>query len=165
MKKMKLRNYEILSAIFIIIIGILLHFAYEWFNENQLVAIFSSTNESVWEHLKIIFFPYLFTTIIGSVLYKNKYPNYLCNKTKGIFLSLSFIIIFFYTYSGIVGKNIHIFNILSFFIAIVIGQIYSYKNRHTICKHKYIAIMFLLILTILFIIFTFNPPALGIFTF
>lgn len=146
------------------IAGTLLHFTYSWSNQNPFIGIFSSINESVWEHLKLIFFPTLVTTIIGNCYFKNKYPYYLCNKTKGILIAFSFIIIFFYTYSGIIGKMIPVLNILSFYIAILISQIYAFKNRNSLCSNKYISIITLVTFIILFIVFTFNPPSLGIFS-
>lgn len=67
MNKRKIRNYQIVSIIFVCILGTLLHFTYELSGENQLVASFSAVNESVWEHLKLLFFPMLLSTIIGYV--------------------------------------------------------------------------------------------------
>jgi len=63
--KKKLSYYCILSSIFCIILGTLLHFTYEWFNLNKFVGFFSATNESTWEHLKLIFFPMVFSTLIA----------------------------------------------------------------------------------------------------
>ena len=51
--KIKLKTFEIVSTIFIIVSGILLHFLYDWSNNNTLVGIFSAINESTREHLKI----------------------------------------------------------------------------------------------------------------
>ena len=47
---------------FISILGVLLHFTYEWSNDNPAVGLFSAVNESTWEHLKLIFFPMLLLT-------------------------------------------------------------------------------------------------------
>ena len=94
MKKNKLSNYQIFSAIFAIILGTLLHFTYEWFNKNTLIAAFSSINESTWEHLKLAFIPMLITTIIGFFKFKN-IPNFLCSKMLGIITTLGFITSFF----------------------------------------------------------------------
>lgn len=49
---------------FISILGVLLHFTYEWSNDNPAVGLFSAVNESTWEHLKLIFFPMLLLTMI-----------------------------------------------------------------------------------------------------
>ena len=57
MSNEKIKNYQIFSVIFIFILGTLLHFTYDLSNGNQIIATFSSINESVWEHLKLLYFP------------------------------------------------------------------------------------------------------------
>ena len=70
-KKNSILIFEIISTIFVMVLGTLLHFTYKWSNNNMLVGIFSPINESIWEHLKLMFFPMLITIIIG-YLYKGK---------------------------------------------------------------------------------------------
>lgn len=163
MKKNKLSNYQIFSAIFAIILGTLLHFTYEWFNKNTLIAAFSSINESTWEHLKLAFIPMLITTIIGFFKFKN-IPNFLCSKLLGIITTLGFITSFFYTYTGILGRNIALIDILSFIFAVILGEYVSYRliNSNLKCNNK-LAILVLAILFLCFIIFTFNPPKIHLF--
>lgn len=161
--KISLKLFEVISTIFIIGIGIFLHFLYEWSNNNTIVSIFSAVNESTWEHLKILFFPMLITILIGNYYYKDV-DNYLCSKTKGVLVSLLFIVVFFYTYSGILGTNFASINILIFILAAIIGEVYSYKkiNNNIECS-KLISIIVLILLTFSFITFTFKPPHLGVF--
>ena len=164
MDKIKIRNYQIFSVIFTFVLGTLLHFTYSLSGENFLVGIISATNESVWEHLKLLFFPMLITTIIGYYYIGKNVPNFLCSKVLGIIISILFIVVFFYTYTGILGKNIDIVNITSFFVATILGEYIAYKlitNRFN-CNNK-IAIIVLIILLICFIIFTYCSPDLGIF--
>ena len=106
----------------------------------------------------------LITTIIGYFYYQKDSSNYLCGKTKGIFLALIFIIVFYYTYSGILGNHIAIIDISSFMIATVIGEFYAYKNiqSNTLCNNL-ISVIILFIISLCFIIFTFYPPNIGIF--
>ena len=66
-------TFQILSAIFTIVLGTILHFTFKWSNKNPLVGSFSAVNESTWEHLKLLFFPMLITTIIGYFLYRRIY--------------------------------------------------------------------------------------------
>ena len=42
--------------------GVLLHFVYEWLPVWP-VALFSSVNESLWEHVKLLFWPYLLASL------------------------------------------------------------------------------------------------------
>ena len=133
-------------------------------NNNYLIGLFSSINESSWEHLKLLYFPMLITSIIGYNYYKNTLPNYLCTKTKGILLSLLFMIIFYYTYTGILGHDITILNISSFFIATIIEEYYTYKNINNNKNCNFIlTLIILLTLLTLFIIFTFYPPHINLF--
>lgn len=157
-------KFQILSSIFIAILGTLLHFTYNCSNGNLLVGIFSAINESTWEHLKLLFFPMLITIIIGYFYIGKNISNFLCAKTISIITSISFTIIFFYTYTGILGNNFAILNIASFFISIILGESIAYKlmiSNYT-CNKK-IALIILSILLILFIIFTFIPPEIGLF--
>ncbi len=127
MDKNKIRNYQIFSAIFTFILGTLLHFTYKLSGENIIVASFSAINESVWEHLKLLYFPMLLTLIIGYCYIGKNAPNFLCSKTIGIITSMLFTIIFFYTYSGILGKNIAIVDISLFFVATILGEYVAYR--------------------------------------
>ena len=156
--------FQIFSFIFTSILGTLLHFTYEWSNSNQIVGFFSAINESTWEHLKLIFFPMLITTIIGYFYLGKNTPNFLCAKTIGIIISMIFTITFFYTYSGVLGTNIDSINILTFFTAVLLGEYSAYKLMlsNFSCNQK-ITIFILLMLLFSFIIFTYNPPQIGLF--
>lgn len=157
-------NYQVFSAIFVAIVGTLLHFLFEWSNNNYIVGAISAVNESTWEHLKILFFPMLLTTIVGYFIYRKTFSNFICAKTIGIISAMAFIIIFFYTYTGIVGDNFAFLDILSFFVAIIIGEFISYIIlRNNIECNKTISVIILLILTLGFVFFTFNPPKIGLF--
>jgi len=160
----KLLRFELISTVFIMILGVILHFLYQWSSENYFVGYFSAVNESIWEHLKLLFFPFLITIILGRIYFKYEYDYYFCNKTKGLIVSLLFIVVFFYTYSGILGKNVDFVNIISFFVAVIIGQFYSYKkNKDNTTCNSFLALCSLVILFVMFLIFTYNAPNLGIF--
>lgn len=56
--------YSIVGILFVIIVGFIAHFIFEATNENPVVAAFVPVNESVWEHLKLLVFPYLLFVLI-----------------------------------------------------------------------------------------------------
>ena len=161
MKRKDIFLFEIISTIFIIFLGFILHFLYEWTNNNIIVASFSAINESTWEHLKLLFFPMLITIIIGTFIFRNS--NYLCVKTKGLLLGLSFILVFFYTYTGILGYNISILDIGSFIISVLISEYYSYKKFKYENCNKTLFWIILFVLFFSFVIFTYKTPKIGIF--
>ncbi|MBO4815922.1 MAG: hypothetical protein J5507_03160 [Clostridia bacterium] len=164
MNKKQIRNYQIFSAIFVIILGTMLHFTYKWSGENKLIGLFSAINESTWEHLKLVFFPMLISIIIGYFYIGKNTFNFVCSKTLGLILGMGFIVIFFYTYSGILGNNIAILDIISFLISVILGEFLAYMLMVNKIKcNKKIAVIVLIIIAISFIIFTYYPPDLGIF--
>ena len=164
--KNKLLKFQIFSIIFTWILGTILHFTYDWSNQNAIVGVFSAINESTWEHLKLLFFPMLITTIIGYFYLKPKeeYTNFLCAKTIGILSALAFVVVFFYTYTGIIGTNFAILDIGSFFVGVFFGEYMAYKltNKINECKNG-LAIFILMIFFICFIVFTYNAPQIGLF--
>lgn len=156
--------FQVASVILAIVLGVLLHYTYQLSNNNCLVGTFSAVNESTWEHLKLAFFPMLITTIVGYFIIGKANPNFLCAKLAGIITTMIFITTFFYTYTGIIGTDYSLLNILSFIIGVILGE---YKAFRKILKdkacNKTITIIILILLTISFIYFTFNPPKINYF--
>ena len=61
----QIKKWEIAEFIFIAIVGTLLHFVYDWSGQNPAVGIIAPVSESTWEHLKLLFFPFLLLLVIG----------------------------------------------------------------------------------------------------
>jgi len=157
----KILTLEIIGAIFIIVLGGLLHFTFEWSNQFWLVGIFSAVNESVWEHLKLAVMPALLWLFIEMKLLKEKPKNFFFAKTKGIWAMPFFIILIFYSYKAILGKNFLVLDILTFIVAVILGQLISYKImfwEKIPGFYNKIGIILLFILFFAFVIFTFYPP-------
>lgn len=164
LKKNSILMLEMISTLFIMIMGVLLHFTFEWSHNNVIVGLFSPINESVWEHLKLLFFPMLISTMIVYVYKGKKVENYLCAKVVGILSALFFLVFFFYTYTGIIGKNLAFVDISSFFIAVIIGQYVSYQKMQEQCFCiNLVAPIILLMISLSFFLFTFFPPQIGLF--
>lgn len=53
----------ILTWLAAVLAGCILHFLYQWL-PNVLTSVFSPVNESLWEHVKLIFWPYLCAALI-----------------------------------------------------------------------------------------------------
>ncbi len=154
----------IVPYIFVTLLGVLLHFTYEWSGKNSLVGLFSATNESTWEHLKLAFFPMLILTIWEAFgKYKND-ENFLPAGTIGIISAMLFIVTAFYTISGVIGKNIDFLNIAIYFLGIAFGFfIEKLVYGKTTFLSKRLSIIVLLLFVALFFIFTNFTPDIGIF--
>ena len=145
--------------------GTLLHFLYEWLGKAKWIAPFSGVNESTWEHMKLLFWPMFAFAIVQSFFFKD-YNNFWCIKLRGILLGLGLIPVIFYTYNGIIGKSPDWINIAIFFISAAIVYIYearALEKENTACKSPRLAFATLCVIALLFVIFTFNTPELGIF--
>ena len=159
--KKSFRNFQIASAIFVIILGTILHFTFVWSGENKIVGIFSAVNESTWEHLKLIFYPMLITTIVGNYIFDEKV---ICAKLVGVITAMLFTVTFFYTYTGIIGTNYAILNIASFVVSVILGEYITNRiyEKNIPCNSNIATIIWIIIL-LSFVIFTFNPPQINLF--
>ena len=164
-KTSKLLKIELIVTILELILGTLLHFIYEWSGNNAIIASFSAVNESVWEHLKLVFYPMLILGLIEYYFVKNIANNYIEAKAIGIFTAISFIVISFFTYTGIIGQNFLILDISSFMISVLIGEYIRYQVLKIPKSFELdkLAFIMLFILLIVFIIFTFYPPIIPLF--
>lgn len=145
--------------------GTLLHFLYDWLGEAVWIAPFSGVNESTWEHMKILFFPMFLYAVIQSFFFRDR-EDFWCVKLRGILLGITLIPVIFYTYNGVIGKSPDWINIAIFFISAAISYIFEtrqFNNERTVCKKPKLAIATLCIIAVLFAVFTFITPEIGIF--
>ena len=145
--------------------GTLLHFLYEWLGEAVWVAPFSGVNESTWEHMKLLFWPMLLFAVAQRFFFRDR-EDFWCVKLRGILLGITLIPVIFYTYNGVVGKSPDWFNIAIFFICAAIAYLYEtrlFKAEKLRCRSSKAAIAALVTVALLFIIFTFLTPEIGIF--
>jgi hypothetical protein len=158
--------YESIGIVFIIFLGATLHFTFEWSGSQPAVGIFSAVNESVWEHLKLAFWPALLYLLLESRPLSKSCNNFLAGKTSGAVLMISIIPIIFYSYTSVTGASIFIIDISSFVISVVIGQLVSYKlltYRKLPKVLDTIALLALVLLAVCFVMFTFYAPQIPIF--
>ncbi len=145
--------------------GTILHFLYDWLGKAAIAAPFSGVNESTWEHMKLLFWPMFIFAIVQSFFFKDR-KEFWCVKLKGITLGLGLIPVIFYTYNGVIGKSPDWINIAIFFIAAAAAYIYEtrqFNNETTRCKSQKLAFAVLCVIAVMFIIFTFATPEIGIF--
>ena len=154
----------ILRFIFISVLGVLLHFTYQWSGENFIVGLFSATNESTWEHLKLIFFPMLLLTIWELLCGKEKEEDFLQSRTIGILWGMSTIVILFYTLWGIFGNIYDWLNIVIYLFGVFIALYTEEKLSKTNPSiSKATCVIVLTYLTLAFFLLTYNAPDVGIF--
>ena len=158
---------NVIGFFIISIIGTLSHFVYEWTGKPYLIGLFFPVNESTWEHLKLLFFPSLIYFAVVYFTLKEKPKNYISATAISIIAGMLSIVVMFYTYQGVLGRNIDFLNILIYFLGVImtvyIMQRILKTQSYSSGTANVISLFFLLLTAILFVSFSFNPPSLGIF--
>ena len=146
-------------------LGTILHFLYEWLGEATWISPFSGVNESTWEHMKLLFWPMLLFAVVQSAFFCDQ-EGFWCIKLRGILLGLILIPVIFYTYNGSIGKSPDWLNIAIFFISAAIAYLYETRllnENKLLCKSPKWRVIVLCAIALLFVVFTFRTPELGIF--
>ena len=158
--------WEILGFFFIIGLGTALHFAYEWSGNSPFVAPFAAVNESVWEHLKLLFWPALAWTLCERVPLKTRVNNFWFARTLGTLLMPLTVVALFYFYTFLLGESVFFLNITIFILGAFAGQFVSYRlftGDERSPMVNLLAPAVLAIMAVLFITFTFATPEAGLF--
>ncbi len=166
--KRKVLWFSIVGAIFTGGVGTLLHFLYELTGNNTVVALFSAVNESTWEHLKLFFMPFFLFTLIEYFFYGKHLDNFFSVKLISALSGMVSTVVLFYTYTGIIGRNIGWLNILIFFISVIFAYVLSYTllikapiETTPLCER--VSLIAFFVICALFFVFTFMPPRIALF--
>ena len=164
--KKSLSFWQFVGFVFTSVVGTLLHFLYEWTGESVIVGLFSAVNESIFEHMKLLFFPMLLFAFIEAKYIGDEYDNFWCAKLVGILVGVGLIPVLYYTYTGIFGVNADWFNIIIFFITAAVSYMVETrlkKNGRCLCIQPNLAKFILIVLAAVFIVLTFFPPKIPLF--
>ena len=164
--KSRISSWQFLGFAVTSLGGTLLHFLYDWTGESRIAALFSGVNESTWEHMKLLYFPLLVYTIIEYFIIGKEFKCYWCVKLEGTLIGLVSIPVIFYTLNGVFGKTPDWINITIFFVSTALTFLYENYlfKQERVCKlSPKICIALLSLIGVLFMIFTFKTPEIGIF--
>ena len=153
------KKFIIINIFLTFAIGFLIHGIYSWI-PSTITSIFP-VNESLYEHIKLIFYsPLISSTILYFIFKLKKIP--INNLVYGLLISTLFNIFIFYlifipVYKEI-GENLTV-TLIIYFITICLSQYLNYliisKDNHKLLN--VISGIILLISTIPLIYFTYHP--------
>lgn len=141
-----MKKIVIIGFIVVGVMGTVFHFLYDY-----IPLFIFPRGESIFEHTKLTIFPFLIYYLF-LLLFRVKNKKLLFSSfVTAILASTAFIVVFYYTYSGMIGKSIDWLNIVSFFIAILIGFYLIYK-RKTLFNfvNSVVLLIFIILLSIIF---------------
>lgn len=156
----KIKKLKILGIILAFLLAFPLHFLYDKL-PCFITSIIAPVNESIWEHMKILFGGILIAGVIQKIIVKTKKLdiNNVCisNFTAALTSIPIFLAMYLPVYNSI-GENLTI-TIIIMFIAIVIAEIISYLiMKKDDLKLENMAIIFTIIVYIIFGLLTYFPP-------
>ncbi len=154
---------NILIFIYCLIMIYLSFNLFGWTNHNKIIGFFVPRNESVFERLKLFFYPISLLMLISMFYYKWQMKVFSCYVISSV-IGMIFFIIAFYTYSGIIGRSY-----FGFDVVLMIGTIgvFIYFRRlffNENVEYFYYSAMFLYALLLVFFVgFSFSPPNIAMF--
>lgn len=169
MKTLTYKRVIIIFCLLSIMLGIFLHFAYDLSNENILVGLISPVNESIWEHLKLIFVPF---TLFGIIFYfytKDKLTNTLLNTFLGNIVGMFSTVTVFYLFNNLLNIKSMLVGILSYALGLIFAYtifylgIYDSAFKSETSNSNILGVCTLTLMFVLFITSTFAPIKTNIF--
>jgi hypothetical protein len=164
--KKSILRWELGGIAFIVVLGSVLHFAFEWSGRAIPLAAIAAVNDSVWEHLKLGFWPASVYAGLEYSRFGRSTNNFPLAKTLGICLIPITIVFLHYAYTAILGHGLLQIDIAIFVVAVLVGQLVSYRlliASPISARPNRFAPIALAVLAILFVVFTFYPPQFTLF--
>lgn len=164
--KKSLSFWQFAGFIFTVIAGVLLHFLYNWTNQSPLVAPFSAVNESIWEHMKLLFFPMFVFALVERQFIGGEYENFWCAKLAGSLFGLTLIPVLYYSYTGAFGVSLDWLNIVIFIIAAgaaYLLETWLMKRDGWSCFSPLFALFILCVIGFAFVVLTYVQPEIPLF--
>lgn len=138
----------------------LFHNIYNWF-PNFLTASFFPVNESLFEHLKLMFTTQIIISLIIYLILKLKrikFSNYLLGLLISTIVTISLFFLIYLPIYNRFGENLFL-TMSIYLIALIIGNIIFYlisKREHEFLLNL-ISLVIISIIAVILIYFTFNP--------
>ena len=154
-----IKKVKIINVIFLLLLSFIWHNVYKLF-PNNIFAILFPVNESIWEHMKIIYYCLFISSLFEFYLYhkyklfvNNFYISMMIKSLLGVIVYLSLFLPIYL----LVGEYIFI-SISLMLIVYILMEFISYKILLSVDINMMILPVIILILgMILFIILTFYP--------
>ena len=163
----RVARWQLGGFLFVCAAGTALHFLYQWSGESVAAAPFAAVNESVWEHMKLLFWPMLLWAGAERAVLGGYSRGFWPAKALGTLLGLALIPALYYTYTGALGVSVMWVDIAIFFVAAAAAFLAETRMlaRDWHCRGgaRASALVLLLLLSAAFVLCTFVPPRVPLF--
>jgi hypothetical protein len=158
--------WEIGGVLFIIGFGLVLRFIYGWSNYNPVIGFFGAVNESVWERLKLGFWPLVLFAIIEYPANRKKTGNFFFAKLLGLIALEAIVLIAYYAYTSYQHRPMLLVDLSAFALGVIVCQsiclrMFGMKKHHGVANA--FSLFGLILIAATFMLFTYIPPKAEIF--
>lgn len=156
---MSLKSSRIIAFVGTFILAFVFHFAYQVF-PNFVFSIFFPVNESIWEHMKILYSSIIIYGIIDYFIGKRfdvHYSNFIFNLFFCSFISVLVYLSLFLPLYYKIGESMFLSIGILFITYIIVYYISYYILKHNEFDYNFIWIIFITLGFILFFYLTYNP--------
>ena len=160
---------SIIGAALTTALGVLLHFLYEYTDKSFVASLISPVNESVWEHLKLIFIPFFMLALIEYAVYGRSFGRFFYSKLTSVTCAMLLTVIAHYTYSGIIGKSVIAIDMIIYISAVFFGyglalyQLLSAGIKDHPEKKELLSVFGFVTVLAIFFVATFIQPKIDLF--
>lgn len=158
--KRSLLKWELSGVGVIFLVGAFFHFLFGFTGNWPPAGTIAPVNESVFEHLKMTFWPTILWAIFSYGFLKSTANNFIVAKAAALITMPLVILALFYGYTAVFEENV-IVDILLFLEAVAVGQYVNYlilKSDHLPSWLTGISAFIIVALAAQYAVFTYNPP-------
>ncbi len=156
--------WDVLLFVTVGVLGVLLHLYGPLFAAYPLLRCIAPINESIWEHLKLLYYPALLIAVLRRLFTGKLQHGILTTFAQGTLLAMALTVAGFYTYSGVWGQHSLSVDITLFFISDLVLTLFVRFRAEGQKKSSLPGLFVWLLLAGCFAYFSFYPPDIGIFT-
>lgn len=166
----RIRRWIVWGVPLLFVLGGLTHFVYDWSGQQIWISVLAPVNESVWEHLKMAYWPVMVWWALGYVLYRQEgivsSVQWITAAAVSVLIGPAFIVSFYYTYTGAFGVHFLPLDILSLLAGLALSQVAAlHILRYATLRNTWFCVSMgiIALLGFAFFQFTFYPPHIPLF--
>ncbi len=159
-------RFEAVGAVFTIALGSAPHFVFDWSGGWKPLAVVAAVNESVWEHLKLAFWPAVLWAALARPPLGLRRRQTLAAKGMTLPVAAILIVSIFTSYTAILGRNLLTLDIGTFVLAVAAAHALSALLLVRLSRRRGFILAGLAALAVQVVaygLFTYLPPAHWLF--
>lgn len=159
--------FRLAGIIYTIIAGSILHFLYDWTGNNFWIGFFSAVDESIFQHLKLLFYPYMIWVIITYIRKVDVGKNFIAVRGLSVLAGALTIILLYYGYTAFTGDHYMIVDLAIYAISVIVTFLVEGKLEDSVTLKKpawnIIGWIIIIAMVAAFFMFTYAPPMVPLF--